>query len=132
MSTLATVIKSIKDTLNTGKFKPMKILPAALLLSTSLRRPGLSAMDITAEFIRRKAMLGLPPGANTDGSPNLVNASAYALIDTMVKAIKLTGSVHFALPPGSISFTGFGANAGGPVVIKGFNDTLVSGSGIPG
>lgn len=132
MSTLSSVINSIKNSVSSGKFKPMKLLPAVLLLCTELKRPGLSAMDITAEYIRLNGELGIPTGSNPDGTPNLINASAYALISSMVKGIKMNGSVSFALPPGSITFTGFGANAGGPVTIKGFNDGIVRGQGIPG
>ena len=128
MSTLATIIDSIKGIVSGGKWKDPKVLSGALLLCTSLKRPGLSAMDITAEYIRLNGELGIPTGTNPDGTPNLINASAYALNSSIVRAIKMTGSVSFALAPGSISFTGFGANAGGPVTVKGFNDTIVRGS----
>ena len=131
MNTLETIIKSIKNSVSTGKFKPAKLLPGALLLCTALKRPGLSAMDIAAEYIRLNGELGIPTGANTDGSPNLINASAYAFSKTFVKAYKMNGGVNVAIAPGSITFTGFGENAGGPVIIKGVNDSIATANGIP-
>ena len=122
MSTLASVIKMVKESVSGGKFKPAKILPAALLICVSLRRPGMSAMEVTADWTTELAKLTIPTGKNADGSQNLILASGYALVKCLMKSMKNKGLVTVAGDVGSVSFTGTGANAGGPVVIKGIND----------
>lgn len=122
MSTLASVIKMVKESVSGGTFKPAKILPAALLLCVSLRRPGTSAMEIISDWTTELAKLNIPIGKNEDGSQNLILASGYALTKAVMKNIKNKGLVTVAGDVGSITFTGTGANAGGPVVIKGVND----------
>ena len=122
MSTLASVIKMVKESVSGGTFKPAKILPAALLLCVSLRRPGMSAMEVTAEWTTELAKLNIPIGKNEDGSQNLIIASGYAFAKAFMKSMKNKGLVTVAGDAGSITFTGTGANGGGPVVIKGVND----------
>lgn len=112
----------IKNTISGDKFKAAQILPTALLLCVSLRRPGMSAMEATSEFTEYLASIGVPTGKNTDGSDNLVIAAAYGMFKTGMKQQKMNGLVTVAGAPGAISFTGTGGNAGGPVVVKGMND----------
>ena len=132
MSTITTVVKTIQDIIKPGQFKLTKLLPAVLLLCTSLRRPGLSAMDITAQFITEMGNLGIPTGPNPDGSPNLINALAYAYSDVLVKNIKLNGYVQFGLAPGTVSLKGVGMSSAGPVEVQVMNDQPIIGTGIPG
>ena len=112
----------IKNTISGDKFKSAQILPTALLLCVSLRRPGMSAMEATSDFTQYLASIGVPTGKNTDGSDNLIIAAAYGMFKSGMKQQKMNGLVTVAGAPGSITFTGSGANAGGPVVVKGFND----------
>lgn len=112
----------IKNTISGDKFKPAQVLPTALLLCVSLRRPGMSAMEATSDFTEYLASLGIPTGKNTDGSDNLIIAAAYGMFKESMKQQKMNGLVTIAGAPGAISFTGTGANAGGPVVVKGIND----------
>jgi hypothetical protein len=123
MSTLSSVINSVREAVSGGKFKPAKLLPAALLICVSLRRTGMSAMDITSEWITELDKLHIPIGKNTDGTPNLITAAGYSLVKCITKSIKMSSLVSVAGTPGSITFTGVGENAGGPVVIKGANDS---------
>ena len=127
---LIELVKTIRETVITGKISPAKILPAPLLLCVSLRRPGISPMDITSEWIVELDKLNIPIGKNTDGSPNLILGAGYALVKVFTKAIKQNGLVTVAGSPGSITFTGTGGNAGGPVVIKGANDAPFTIKGI--
>ena len=119
---LIELIKTIKETVVTGKISPAKVLPAPLLICVSLRRTGISAMDITSAWIVELDKLGIPIGKNPDGSQNLILAGGYALIKVFTKALKQNGLVTVGGAPGTITFTGMGGNAGGPVVIKGAND----------
>ena len=130
--TITTVIDSIKSVLGKGNFKIRKMLPAALLLCTALRRPGLSAMDITTEFAAEMGNMNLPTGPNTDGSPNLIIALAYAYSRVLVRNIKLNGSVQTILPAGTVSLKGIGMSASGPVPVEVINDRPIVGVGIPG
>lgn len=119
---LSNVTDAIKNVISGDKFKSVKALPTALLLCVSLRRPGMSAMEATSEFTEYLASIGVPTGKNTDGSDNLIIAAAYGMFKAQQKQEKMNGSVTIAGSPGSITFTGTGGNAGGPVVVKGFND----------
>ena len=112
----------IRKTINGDQFRGSQVLPTALLLCVSMRRPGMSAMEATSEFIEYIANLGIPTGKNTDGSDNLIIPFVYGIFKTQQKQEKMRGRVTVGGAPGSISFTGTGANAGGPVVIKGMND----------
>lgn len=112
----------IKKTISGDQFKGSQVLPTALLLCVSMRRPGMSAMEATSEFTEYIASLGIPTGKNTDGSDNLIIPFAHGIFETQQKQEKMRGRVTVAGAPGSISFTGTGGNAGGPVVIKGMND----------
>ena len=129
MSTLSTVVNMIKSSVEGDKFKPLKLLPPALLLCTAMRRPGLSAMEIMSDFTQELAKLGIPTGRNTDGSQNLILGTFYAYTKVFLKHLKLKAAVKVALQPGSITSTGTGANGGGPVVVKSFNDGIVTGDG---
>ena len=120
----------IKNTISGDRFKPAQLLPTALLLCVSLRRPGMSAMEATADFTEYLASIGIPTGKNTDGSDNLIIPFAYGIFKTQQKQETMRGHVSVAAAPGSISFMGTGANAGGPVVVTGFNDLPVKLDGI--
>lgn len=122
MSTFNSVITAVRDTISGGKLKPAKILPAALLLCTSMRRPGMSALDITSDFIAFMDENNIPTGRNTDGSSNLLITFAHGIIKSIVKSIKMNSVVTVAGAPGTITFTGVGSNGGGTMVVKGTND----------
>jgi ABC-type amino acid transport substrate-binding protein len=67
---------------------PLVSIPAVLLLCSTIKRPGMSPMLITAKTINRMQDSGIPIGVNIDGSPNLMNQMCYVLIDEMVNALK--------------------------------------------
>ena len=98
------------------------VLPWTLIACTSLRRPGMSEMEATSEFAQYCAEIGIPTGKNTDGTDNLILKAAYGMYKIGMKQQRKNGLVTIAGTPGSITFTGVGGNAGGPVVVKGYND----------
>lgn len=117
-------IKGVADAIK-GMFNGTKnvsqSLPALLLFCTTMRRPGTSAMETTANIIQDYGKIGIPTGTNTDGTPNLINAYTYLVVRNIYKDIKQNGVGEGVMSPGSIQFTGTGGNAGGPVVVQGTN-----------
>lgn len=111
---------------------PIATIPSALIASSVINRPGLSAMMITSNIIRRQSEAGAPVGPAADGSENIAEAMERIRVEEIIKAIKLDGRVQVAIPIGAIQITGTGANAGGPVVITGTNTNIPHGDGILG
>lgn len=109
---------------------PLIAIPAVMLICSAIKRPGLSAMMIASNIIRRQSEAGAPIGANIDGSKNIAEAMEVIRVEEILKAIHLDGKVEIAIPPGSITSVGTGANSGGPVVVTSVNTMPVSGFGI--
>lgn len=124
-----TLIDKIMGLFNKSKTPAMK-LPGLLILATAMQRPGLSAAKITTDIIENNKKLGINTGTNPDGSNNILNEYTYNIVTQVLKAIKDEGVVHVSIPPGSITITATGANAGGPVVVTGMNITPSTGYGI--
>lgn len=110
---------------------PVIPIPAILLLCSVFRRPGLSAMIIAAKVIRRQSEFGAPTGALPDGSSNKMNALISIMAEEIVREIQKSCVVESVIPPGGMTITGFGANAGGPVTIIGTNTLPVKTTGLP-
>ena len=102
--------------------KPVNTIPPLLLLCEIVNRPGLSAISLASSIIQRLQNLGIPTGPNPDGSENLICQSVYAMSQSIVDEIHDHGVVELPLQPGSISITGIGGNAGGPVTVTGYNN----------
>ena len=111
---------------------PLTYIPAILLVCSAIQRPGLSAMVIASNIIRRQSEAGAPFGPAADGSANVSEAMERIRVEEMVKALKLDARVQIGIPIGGIMITGTGANAGGPVQITGFNINPAHGDGIIG
>ena len=118
--TISNIVNSVTDTLESVR-TPAGVLPPILLKCTSLTRPGLSAYKISTEVIQNNQKLGIPTGANPDGSDNLINAYTYGLVKAIVDAMKNDAAVSMSIPMGSLLVKSEGANAGGPVTCIGSN-----------
>ena len=129
MLNIETITNTIKSMIDGLKSPAMK-LPGLLVLVTAIQRPGLSASKITTNIIENNKSLGIATGANPDGSSNIINEFTYNIVSEVLKAIKDDSVVHVSIPPGCITITGTGANAGGPVVITGMNTMPSEGYGI--
>lgn len=105
---------------------PLIPISGIMLLCSTIKRPGMSPMLITAKIIDQLGEKGVPIGVNIDGSPNLMNQMYFTMVDQIINAIKMDGKVEIAIPPGAIVSSGF-AN-GVPVISN--NVVAVSGSGI--
>lgn len=67
-------IESITNKINKvieGVRAPLATIPALLLVCSAIKRPGLSAMLIASNIIRRQAEAGAPFGPADDGSSNI-------------------------------------------------------------
>lgn len=105
---------------------PLIPISAIMLLCSTIKRPGMSPMLITAKIIDQLGEKGIPIGVNIDGSPNLMNQMYFTMVDQIINSIKMDGKVEIAISPGAIVSSGF-AN-GVPVMSNNVN--VVSGSGI--
>lgn len=100
---------------------PFPQLSRLLLVCSMIRRPGLSVIQSVANITKDLNKLGIPTGAMPDGSANLTVGFTFANTNEIYRAIKKDASIQVGIQPGSMMITGFGSNAGGPVVIQGFN-----------
>ena len=100
---------------------PFPQLSRLLLVCLMIRRPGLSVIQSVANITKDLNKLGIPTGSMPDGSANLTVGFTFANTNEIYRAIKKDASVQVGIQPGSMMLTGFGSNAGGPVVIQGFN-----------
>lgn len=128
-------IEAICNTLNSAIDKaraPLATIPAILLISSAIRRPGLSAMLIASKIIRRAGEKGIPTGTAADGSANLGLIMETIRVEEMVSAIKLDSRVQASFPIGGLQIMAVGSNAGGALVAKGFNVNMPHVDGIVG
>lgn len=126
INTITDFITGLIDKASTPAYK----LPGFLLWATAIQRPGLSAAKITSNIIENNKLLGINTGSNPDGSKNIINLYTYNIVSEVLKAIKDEGVVHVCIPPRSITITGQGFNAGGPVIFTGENTNICDGYGI--
>lgn len=132
---MSKIVDKICDFINNMTTKargPLQTIPAMILVCSAINRPGLSAMLITSNIIRRQSEAGAPFGPAKDGGANIAEAMERIRVEEIVKAIKMDSKVQIGIPIGAIQFTGTGANAGGPVVVTGFNINSPHGIGIIG
>lgn len=109
---------------------PASQVPATLIAMGAIYRPGISPMIVASNIIARQSEAGAPYGPMPDGSKNIAEAMERIRIEEIVNALKFDAQVQVAIPPGAISITASGANAGGPVVCVGTNINAVKGVGI--
>ena len=121
---IKTICDGIEKAINYCRI-PLTYIPAILLVCSAVQRPGLSAMVIASNIIRRQSEAGAP--INTGG---VSEAMERIRVEEMVNALKLDARIQVGIPIGGIQITGTGANAGGPVAITGFNINAPHGDGI--
>ena len=132
MSGFVNKICNFISSMTTKARGPLQTIPAIILVCSAINRPGLSAMLITSNIIRRQSEAGAPIGPAKDGSANIAEAMERIRVEEIVKALKMDAKIQIGIPIGGIQFTGTGANAGGPVVVTGFNINSPHGIGILG
>lgn len=127
--TIKSICEKIDNVIDVVR-KPMAAIPAGILACSAINRPGLSPMMIASNIIRRQSEAGAPFGPAADGGANIAEAMERIRVEEIVKAIKMDARVQVGIPIGGIEFVGTGENAGGSVVIHGFNINAPHGDGI--
>lgn len=130
MSGIEKIVDSITKLIDKVRV-PVIPIPAVILACSIFRRPGLSAMMIAANVIRRQSEFGAPTGALPDGSPNMMNSLIYVMADEIVKEVQKNCVIESVIPAGTMVITGMGANAGGPVAVTCTNPMPIKATGLP-
>ena len=81
---------------------PLPSVPAILIACSVIQRPGLSAMMMASEIIRRQAEAGAYFGKLPDGSDNIMEAMERIRCEVIVNAIKNDLKIETSINPGSI------------------------------
>ena len=123
--TVADICKKLVRMMNMVRV-PAKTIPAALINCGAIMRPGLSPTVIASNIVRRMP----EAGAENSEFSKVAEAMERVRVEEIVNAIKSDMKIEVGLAPGSIQFTGVGANGGGPVEVTGFNINAVHGDGI--
>lgn len=121
--------ESIKAAFETSR-PPAQSPPPVMILAESSTRPGMSAMTLASNVIRRMPEIGVPTDPNPDGSENINNKFIQVLCEEIVKHIKDCAVINCSIAPGSIQITGTGGNAGGPVTVQSQNMNITSVKGV--
>lgn len=109
---------------------PFTYIPASILVCSAIQRPGLSAMVIASNIIKRQTEAGAPYGPSADGSANIAENMERIRAEEFIKALKMDSRIQVGIPVGSIMIQATGGNAGGPVTVVGSNINNIHGDGI--
>lgn len=100
---------------------PFPQIQRLLWVCSLIKRPGLSVIQSTANIVKDMNRLGIPTDPMPDGSDNLMVAYTFIVVKEIFRALKLDAVVQVGIQPGSLTIQGYGANAGGPMVVNGTN-----------
>lgn len=128
MISVSTIAKSFETLFQTLR-KPAPTLSAIIMLCAMTKRPGLSCIVSTSNVLQDMKKRGVPTEELPDGSKNLMNEVVASVVCEMIRAIKEDANIQMAMPPGSLTITASGGNAGGPVTCVGTNTTFSTGVG---
>jgi hypothetical protein len=91
-------------------------LPGLFFVCTCSRRPGLSSI-LTSAAVYSKM--------DKNENDEVLKKFTYNLLDTIKKNIQDDGVCFVIIPPGELNFNLSGANAGGPIILRGSNKNYV-------
>lgn len=108
MMSISTILDALSDAFDSvrGILVP---IPGILMLCTAMRRPGLSAILISA-----KIYADMHQNENDD----IVKKFVLNVVDKIKTEIQDNGVCFVIIPPGELKFMLFGSNALGPVIFK--------------
>lgn len=129
MSALTKIVDSINFFLKKAR-TPFIPIPAILLVCSVFKRGGISCVMAAANVIKRQSEFGAPTGTLPDGKPNMMNALLFVNMCETMNEIRSNAVVEAVIPANTIVFTGYGANAGGPITVTGTNTAPVKAYGI--
>ena len=96
-------------------------MPAILLLCACLSRQGLSPTRSLTNVCKSLEALGIPTKNNPDGSPNLIVAVIFLILQEIYRAVTEEAVVQGSVESGQMQIVSNGSNSGGPVVSFGTN-----------
>ena len=96
-------------------------MPAILLLCAAMSRQGLSPLRSLSNVCKALEELGIPMGANPDGSPNLIISILNEVFKEAYRAFTEDAVIQGGIEPGAMQVMSNGANGGGPMVSIGTN-----------
>lgn len=104
-----------------AKLTTVMPMPAILLLCAAMSRKGLSPLRSISNVCQALEEAGIPTGPNPDGTPNLIVAAAYAIINEIYRAQTEDAVIQGSIQPGEMMILSQGSNSAGPVVSRGSN-----------
>jgi len=129
LSSLTSVLKMISGVFSAAQ-TPVTTLPPPLILTGGLIRGGLSAKNIAAKIISRRAEAGLPSGDIDEGYPNTDELMMRIITEEIINSILTESVVQVAIQPGTQVTAGGVGNLGIPIVVQGATTSIGVGKGI--
>lgn len=120
ISQITSSINSFFSAIN-AKITKVVPMPAILLLCAAMSRQGLSPLRSLSNVCKALEELGIPMGANPDGSPNLIISILNEVFKEAYRAFTEDAVIQGGIEPGAMQIMSNGANGGGPMVSIGTN-----------
>ena len=120
ISQITSSINSFFSAIN-AKITKVVPMPAILLLCAAMSRQGLSPLRSLSNVCKALEELGIPMGANPDGSPNLIISVLNEVFKEAYRAFTEDAVIQGGIEPGAMQVMSNGANGGGPMVCIGTN-----------
>ena len=120
ISQITSSINSFFSAIN-AKITKVVPMPAILLLCAAMSRQGLSPLRSLSNVCKALEELGIPMGANPDGSPNLIISILNEVFKEAYRAFTEDAVIQGGIEPGAMQVMSNGANGGGPMVSNGTN-----------
>ena len=120
ISQITSSINSFFSAIN-AKITKVVPMPAILLLCAAMSRQGLSPLRSLSNVCKALEELGIPMGANPDGSPNLIISVLNEVFKEAYRAFTEDAVIQGGIEPGAMQVMSNGANGGGPMVSIGTN-----------
>ena len=84
------------------KIPPMPQLPRSLVVSSSVKKEGLSTIKSTSNVVTELNKLGIPTDKMPDGSPNLTIAFIQAITEERNRSLKFDASFQVGIDRKSV------------------------------
>ena len=120
ISQITSSINSFFSAIN-AKITKVVPMPAILLLCAAMSRQGLSPLRSLSNVCKALEELGIPMGANPDGSPNFIIIVLNEVFKEVYRALTEEAVIQGSIEPGAMQVMSNGANGGGPMVSIGTN-----------
>lgn len=120
ISQITSSINSFFSAIN-AKITKVVPMPAILLLCAAMSRQGLSPLRSLSNVCKALEELGIPMGANPDGSPNFIIIVLNEVFKEVYRSLTEEAVIQGCIEPGAMQVMSNGANGGGPMVSIGTN-----------